>query len=48
MSEHEIEVREYISNNYPDYTKSIKDICENGDVHLCDGFTIIKTGIRYV
>ena len=39
-------IKEYIKNNYHDWINEIKDICENGDVHMKDGFTIIKTGIR--
>jgi len=39
------EIKEYIKNNYPDWINEIKDICENGDVHMNDGFTVIKTKI---
>ena len=39
-------IKEYISVNYPDWVGEIKDVCENGDVHMIDGFTIIKTGIK--
>lgn len=40
------EIKEYIRNNYPDWINEIKDICENGNVHMNDGFTIIKTHIK--
>ena len=44
----EEKVKEYIAINYPDWIGEIKDICENGDVHMSDGFTIIKTHIRLI
>jgi len=39
-------IKEYIAVNYSDWINEIKDICENGDVHMNDGATIIKTGIK--